>query len=135
MQVVTTGRRRANLPWRHRWSGAGFYRVNLLIDKALTLRGLRILRNLSGGHQGDTIPRDRPGRVVLEGLIVRDSGTSLKDQNAGIYLCPGAHRAVVPHCDLTYQPVRLVDRKPTTCASGTTCITGKRDVNLAATRR
>lgn len=30
-------------------------------------------------------------QLVLEGLIVRDSGTSLKDQNAGIYIYPGAH--------------------------------------------
>jgi nitrous oxidase accessory protein NosD len=78
----------------------GFYRVNLRIDKALTLRGLD-RPTLSGGQVGDTIRVTAPD-VVLEGLIVRDSGTSLKDQNAGIYIYPGAHRAVVRKNDLTY---------------------------------
>ena len=76
----------------------GFYRVNLRIDKALTLRGVG-RPTLSGGQVGDTIRVTAPD-VVLEGLIVRDSGTSLKDQNAGIYIYPGAHRAVVRKNDL-----------------------------------
>jgi nitrous oxidase accessory protein len=79
----------------------GFYRVNTLrIDKPLTLRGID-RPTLSGGQQGDTIRITAPD-VTIEGLIVRDSGTSLKDQNAGIYVYPGAHRAVVRHNDLTY---------------------------------
>ena len=78
----------------------GMYHVNLLIDKPLTLRGID-RPTLSGGNQGDTIRVTAPD-VVIEGLIVRDSGDSLKDQNAGIYLYPGAHRAVVRRCDLTY---------------------------------
>ena len=78
----------------------GFYRVNLHIDKALTLRGID-RPTLSGGQQGDTIRVTAPD-VTIEGLIVRDSGSSLKDQNAGIYVYPGAHRAVVRHNDLTY---------------------------------
>ena len=53
----------------------GFYRVNLRIDKALTLRGIN-RPTLSGGQMGDTIRVTAPD-VVLEGLIVRDSGTSL----------------------------------------------------------
>lgn len=72
----------------------GVYRVNTLrIDKALTLRGIG-RPTVSGGQQGDTIRVAAPD-VVIDGLIVRDSGTSLKDQNAGIYIQPGAHRAVV----------------------------------------
>ena len=79
----------------------GFYRVNTLhIDKPLTLRGID-RPTLSGGQQGDTIRITAPD-VTIEGLIVRDSGTSLKEQNAGIYVYPGAHRAVVRHNDLTY---------------------------------
>ena len=60
----------------------GFYRVNLRIDKQLTLRGID-RPTLSGGQAGDTIRITAPD-VVVEGLIVRDSGPSLKDQNAGI---------------------------------------------------
>ena len=79
----------------------GFYRVNTLrIDKPLTLRGID-RPTVSGGQQGDTIRITAPD-VTIEGLIVRDSGTSLKEQNAGIYVYPGAHRAVVRHNDLTY---------------------------------
>ncbi len=50
----------------------GMYRVNLLIDKPLTLRGID-RPTLSGGNEGDTIRVTSPD-VVIEGLIVRDSG-------------------------------------------------------------
>jgi nitrous oxidase accessory protein len=65
--------------------------------------------------------------VVIEGLIVRDSGDSLKDQNAGIYLYPGAHRAVVRHCDLTYNLFGLWIEKADDVLIEHNLITGKRD--------
>ena len=71
----------------------GFYDQNLLIEKPLTLRGLN-RPTISGGQRGDTIRVTSPD-VVIEGLIVRDSGTSLLKQHAGIYIQPGAHRAIV----------------------------------------
>jgi nitrous oxidase accessory protein len=77
----------------------GMYRVNLLIDKPLTLRGID-RPTLSGGQPGRHHPRHGPD-VVIEGLIVRDSGDSLKDQNAGIYSTP-ARTARWCGCDLTY---------------------------------
>ena len=52
----------------------GHYRTNLLIDKPLTLRGLG-RPTVDGGLQGDTIRVTAPD-VVIEGLIVRDSGTT-----------------------------------------------------------
>jgi nitrous oxidase accessory protein len=89
------------------------YHVNLLIDKPLTLRGID-RPTLSGGNQGDTIRVTAPD-VVIEGLIVRDSGDSLKDQNAGHLLYPGSHRAGCP-LRSHLQPVRPVDREGrTTC--------------------
>ncbi|MGB4360366.1 MAG: nitrous oxide reductase family maturation protein NosD, partial [Rhodoferax sp.] len=78
----------------------GFYDQNLRIDKPMTLRGLN-RPTLSGGQRGDTI-RVTATDVVIEGLIVRDSGTELVNQHAGIYLQPGAHRAVVRDCVLVY---------------------------------
>ena len=84
--------------------------VNLLIDKPLTLRGGGP-PTLSGGNQGDTIRVTATPTWCSKGLIVRDSGDSLKDQNAGIYLYPGAHRAVVRDVRPDLQPVRPVDRK------------------------
>ncbi|WP_024816020.1 nitrous oxide reductase family maturation protein NosD [Acidovorax sp. JHL-3] len=103
----------------------GLYRTNLLIDKPLTLRGID-RPTLSGGNQGDTIRVTAPD-VVLEGLIVRDSGDSLKNQNAGIYLYPGAHRAVVRSCDLTYNLFGLWIEKADDVLIERNTITGKRE--------
>jgi len=106
----------------------GFYRVNTLrIDKPLTLRGID-RPTLSGGQVGDTIRVTAPD-VTIEGLIVRDSGTSLKDQNAGIYIYPGAHRAVVRHCDLTYNLFGLWIEKANGVQVLHNNITGLRDFN------
>ena len=103
----------------------GQYRANLLIDKPLTLRGLD-RPTLSGGNQGDTIRVTAPD-VVIEGLIVRDSGDDLKNQNAGIYLYPGAHRAVVRRCDLTYNLFGLWIEKANDVLIEHNTITGKRE--------
>lgn len=105
----------------------GFYRANLRIDKPLTLRGVG-RPTLSGGQQGDTIRVTAPD-VVIEGLIVRDSGTSLREQNAGIYLYPGAHRAIVRHCDLTYNLFGLWIEKANDVQVLDNVITGLRDFN------
>jgi nitrous oxidase accessory protein len=103
----------------------GFYRANLLIDKPLTLRGIG-RPTVSGGNQGDTI-RVMATDVVIEDVIVRDSGDSLKDQNAGIYLHPGAHRAVVRRCDLTYNLFGLWIEKANDVRIEGNTITGKRE--------
>ncbi|WP_290731891.1 nitrous oxide reductase family maturation protein NosD [Aquabacterium sp.] len=103
----------------------GMYRVNLLIDKPITLRGIE-RPTLSGGNEGDTIRVTSPD-VVIEGLIVRDSGDSLKHQNAGIYLYPGAHRAIVRRCDLTYNLFGLWIEKANDVLIEHNTITGKRE--------
>ncbi|MEO7105781.1 MAG: nitrous oxide reductase family maturation protein NosD [Rhodoferax sp.] len=105
----------------------GFYRANLLIDKPLTLRGIN-RPTISGGDQGDTIRITAPD-VTIEGVIVRDSGSSLQNQNAGVYIYPGAHRAVVQHCDLTYNLFGLWIEKSDDVRVEGNVITGKRDFN------
>ena len=107
----------------------GVYTLNLRIDKPLTLRGIG-RPTLSGGGQGDTIRVTAPD-VLIEGLIVRDSGTRLKDQNAGVYLRPGAHRAVVRRCDLTYNLFGLWIEKANDVRIEHNVITGLRDLNTA----
>ena len=105
----------------------GHYQGNFLIDKKLSLRGIN-RPTLSGAQQGDTIRVTAPD-VTIEGLIVRDSGDSLKDQNAGIYLRPGAHRAVVQNCDLTYNLFGLWIEKANDVLIEANLITGKREYN------
>jgi len=101
------------------------YRVNLKIDKPLTLRGID-RPTLDGGLTGDVIRVTAPD-VLIEGLIVRDSGDDLTGQNAGIYIYPGAHRAIVRHCDLTYNLFGLWIEKADDVLVEGNRITGKRD--------
>lgn len=103
----------------------GHYTANLLVDKPLTLRGVG-RPVVSGGLQGDTIRVTAPD-VTIEGLIVRDSGDSLKDQNAGIYIRPGAHRARIAHCDLVYNLFGLWIEKANDVHVEHNLITGKRE--------
>jgi nitrous oxidase accessory protein len=108
----------------------GHYRERLVIDKPLTLKGID-RPTLSGGLEGDTI-RITAEDVVIDGLIVRDSGDSLLDQNAGIYIQPGAHRAVVRNCDLTYNLFGLWIEKSNDVRIENNVITGKRDYRSAS---
>ncbi len=103
----------------------GLYREHLLIDRPLTLRGID-RPTLSGMLRGDTI-RVTATDVTLENLIVRDSGSDLGAQNAGIYLQPGAHRARVRGCDLTYNLFGLWIEKADDVRIEHNRITGKRD--------
>jgi nitrous oxidase accessory protein len=103
----------------------GHYRERLVIDKPLTLKGID-RPTLSGGLEGDTI-RVVAEDVVIEGLIVTDSGDSLLEQNAGIYIQPGAHRAVVRDCDLAYNLFGLWIEKANDVRIENNLITGKRD--------
>lgn len=103
----------------------GRYHERLLIDKPLTLRGID-RPAISGGLLGDTI-RVTAEDVVIEGLIVSDSGDSLREQNAGIYIQPGAHRAVVRDCDLNYNLFGLWIEKANEVRIENNLITGKRD--------
>lgn len=78
----------------------GHYTEHVVIDKPLHLLGIG-RPTLSGGHQGDVI-RVRAPDVVIEGLIVRDSGSDLTAQNAGIYVEPGSERVAVRRNVLVY---------------------------------
>ena len=105
----------------------GFYDESLRIDRPLTLRGID-RPTISGGQRGDTL-RVAAADVVIEGLIVRDSGHELKAQHAGIYVQPGSHRAVVRHCDLTYNLFGLWIEKADDVRIERNLITGLRDLN------
>ena len=78
----------------------GLYHENLHITKTLELSG-EGRPTLSGDLHDDTIRVEAP-QVVIENMIIRDSGDSLLHQNAGIYFMPGADAGIVRGCDLTY---------------------------------
>ncbi|MBN8762307.1 MAG: copper ABC transporter substrate-binding protein [Thiobacillus sp. 63-78] len=103
----------------------GLYRENLQIDKPLTLKGID-RPTLSGGLKGDTL-HITAGDVTIDGLIVRDSGGSLVEQNAGINIRPGADRVTVRNCDLTYNLFGLWIEKANDVHVENNVITGKRD--------
>jgi len=103
----------------------GLYRENLQIDKPLTLKGID-RPTLSGGLKGDTL-HITAGDVTIDGLIVRDSGGSLVEQNAGINIRPGADRVTVRNCDLTYNLFGLWIAKANDVHVENNVITGKRD--------
>ena len=103
----------------------GRYTANLKIAKPLHLRGIN-RPTLSGGLQGDTIRITSPD-VTIEGLIVRDSGASLLEQNAGIYVTPGSHRAAIRRCDLVYNLFGLWIQKADDVTVEDNLIVGKRD--------
>ncbi len=105
----------------------GQYQENLIIDKKLTLKGIH-RPTIRGGNHGDTIRIVSPD-VVIDGLIVRDSGDSLKDQNAGIYIYPGSHRSIVRNCDITYNLFGLWIEKANDVLIENNLITGKREYN------
>lgn len=103
----------------------GVYRENLGIDKPLTLEG-EGRPIIDGELKGNTIAVFA-ANVTLAGLNVRNSGDSLREQNAGIYLKPGAHHATVRDCVLSYNLFGLWIEKADFVTIEHNNITGKRD--------
>ncbi len=103
----------------------GLYREHLRIDKALALIG-EDMPTISGELTGDVIRVTAPD-VRIEGFVVRDSGDDLEKQQAGIYLQPGAHRAVVRNNQLAYNLFGLWIEKANEVLVENNRIVGKRD--------
>ena len=101
------------------------YLENLRIEKPLTLRGIE-RPTVDGGGQGNTIFVTAPD-VTIEGMIVANSGDDRVKQNAGIYIYPGAHRAKVQHCHLSYNLFGMWIEKADDVQILHNKITGKRD--------
>ncbi|MBB5203383.1 nitrous oxidase accessory protein [Inhella inkyongensis] len=100
---------------------------NFVVSKPLTLRGIeRPL--LSGAGFGHTLTIKAPD-VVVEGLRVQNSGIELVQQNAGIWVAPGAHRAQIRRCALSYNLFGLWIEKANDVVAEGNNITGLRDLN------
>ncbi|MCC6611574.1 MAG: nitrous oxide reductase family maturation protein NosD [Burkholderiales bacterium] len=107
----------------------GHYEEHLVVDKPLRLIGVE-RPTLSAGGAGDVIRVQSPD-VVIEGFIVRDSGADLGAQNAGIYVEPGAHRAVVRDNAIVYNLFGLWIEKANDVRVERNVVTGKRDLASA----
>ncbi len=103
----------------------GYYVDHVMIDKPLRLQGVN-RPTLSGDNQGDVIRVKSPD-VVIEGFIIRDSGSDLTAQNAGIYVEPGAHRVVIRNNDLVYNLFGMWLEKANNLEVANNLVTGKRD--------
>jgi nitrous oxidase accessory protein len=108
----------------------GNYSEHIVIDKPLTLQGSGH-PSIDGQNSGDVI-RVRASDVTIQGFIVRNSGSDLSAQNAGVYIEPGANRATVQDCELVYNlfGVWLENSKDSQVLRNV--ITGKRDLLSAA---
>lgn len=107
----------------------GAYIDHVVIDKPLRLQGVN-RPTLSGDNQGDVIRIKSPD-VVIDGFIIHDSGDNLTEQNAGIYVEPGAHRAIIRNNDFAYTLFGLWLEKANDLEITNNLITGKRDLASA----
>jgi len=103
----------------------GLYVGNFVIRRPLTLRGIDRPK-LSADLNGDTLRIKAPD-VTVEGMLIVDSGGSLREQNAGIYIEPGAHRAAVRDCALSYNLFGVWIENANEVQVERNVITGKRD--------
>lgn len=110
--------------------GPGSYAGNFIIDKPLTLEGVG-RPTVSAGNAGDGI-RVRASDVTIRGLIIRDSGAELGKQNAGVYVEPGADRAVIENCVLVRNLFGIWLENSTDSRVAGNLITGRRDLLSAA---
>jgi nitrous oxidase accessory protein len=107
----------------------GHYPAHLRIDKPLTLRGVNRPTLSAQGH-GDVIRILSPD-VVVEGLIIRDSGTDLNNADAGVYIGKTGARATVRNCYAVYNLFGIrADGAEDIEVSGNV-VTGKRDLQSA----
>jgi nitrous oxidase accessory protein len=108
----------------------GRYPARLRIDKPLTLKGID-RPTLDAEGTGDVI-RITSTDVTIDGLIIKNSGDRLGDQNAGVYIQPRAHRAIVRNCDLTYNLFGIWIESVKDVQIDDNLITGKRDYASAS---
>jgi nitrous oxidase accessory protein len=108
----------------------GLYNERIVIDKPLTLKGID-RPTISGDNIGDVI-RVRAADVSIQGFIVRDSGSDLGAQNAGIYIAPGSDRALVQDCELVFNLFGIWLEKSADASIVHNIITGRRDLQSAA---
>lgn len=110
--------------------GAGKYAGQFVIDKPLTLEGVG-RPTISGKGEGDVI-RVRASDVTIRGLVVRDSGTDMGAQNAGIYIQPGSDRARIENNFLVANLFGVWLEKSAGSRVTGNAITGRRDLQSAA---
>ena len=71
----------------------GVYQGNILIEKSITLEGTD-WPILDGGNQGNVIEINQAPNVTIRGLVIRNSGARLDQENAGIAVDQSPHLVV-----------------------------------------
>ncbi|HEX5636015.1 MAG: nitrous oxide reductase family maturation protein NosD [Gammaproteobacteria bacterium] len=107
----------------------GHYPAQLFIDKPLHLKGIN--RPTLDGEFKDDVIRVRTTDVVIEGFIIRNSGSNLTRQNAGIYFQPGSDRAIIRDNTVNYTLFGLWIEKCASVQVINNNITGMRDLASA----
>lgn len=107
----------------------GHYPAHLRIDKPLTLRGVN-RPTLSGEGRGDVIRILGPD-VVVEGLIIRDSGIDLNNADSGVYIGKTGARARVRNCYAVYNLFGIRAEGAEDIEIAGNVVTGKRDLQSA----
>ncbi|MCG3200800.1 MAG: putative ABC transporter binding protein NosD [Gammaproteobacteria bacterium] len=107
----------------------GHYAAHLRIGKPLTLRGVN-RPTLTAGGRGDVIRILGPD-VLVEGLIIRDSGSDLNHADAGVYIGKNGTRARVRNCYLSYNLFGIRVEGAGDIEVAGNVVTGKRDLQSA----
>jgi nitrous oxidase accessory protein len=71
----------------------GIYRGNFLIEKPITLQGID-WPVLDAGNAGNVLEINNASHVTIRGLVIRNSGTRLDQENAGIAVDQSPHLLV-----------------------------------------
>jgi len=108
----------------------GDYTEHLKLTKPITLQGVDH-PTVSGAGSGDVI-RVAASDVAINGLIVRDSGSSLDAQNAGVYVQPGSDRVRIADCQLVFNLFGVWLERSAQAQILRNVITGRRDLQSAA---
>ena len=108
--------------------GAGVHQGPVVIDRPLTLEGVAGAV-VDGGGAGSVITVSAPD-VAIRGLIIRNSGASLADQDSGIFVDKAGDRALVAANRLEHNLIGIYFWGPEGAVARDNVIVGRRDLRV-----
>jgi nitrous oxidase accessory protein len=107
---------------------AGTYRGSVIIDKPLVVLGTNG-SVLDGGGKGRVLTVDAADAVV-RGLTVKNSGSSLADEDSGIFVTAGATRALIENNTLRNNLIGVYLKGPAEAHVSNNVVVGRRDLRM-----